>query len=96
MGLTESDLRRLQEELLANPGLGKTIRGTGGIKKVRFAFENRGKSGSARVIYIDFVPFEKLYFITAYPKNEKDNLTKAECNELKKLVRLLESELKKG
>ena len=60
---------------------------------MRFAFENRGKSGSIRVIYVDFEIHEKLYLLTAYPKSEKDNLSKAERNELKKLVEVLEDEL---
>ena len=60
---------------------------------MRFAFGDRGKSGSVRVIYVDFVIHEKLYLLTAYPKSEKDNLTKAERNELKKLVEILEAEL---
>lgn len=96
MGLTDSDLLRLQEELLANPTVGSVMRGTGGIRKMRFPFEHRGKSGSVRVIYIDFVIYEKLYLLTAYPKSEKDNLTKAERNELKKLVEILENELEKN
>ncbi len=95
MGLTETDLVHLQEELLTNPEVGSKMQGTGGVRKMRFAFEHRGKSGSVRVIYVDFLIHEKLYLITAYPKNEKDNLTKAERNELKKLVELLGSELEK-
>ncbi len=93
LGLTDSDLRRLQEELLANPKTGNAIQGTGGVRKMRFAFENRGKSGSVRIIYVDFEIHEKLYLLTAYPKSEKDNLTKAERNELKKLVEILANEL---
>lgn len=61
---------------------------------MRFAFEHRGKSGSIRVIYIDFEIFEKIYLLTAYTKNEKDNLSKAECNELRELVKVLENQLK--
>lgn len=45
---------------------------------MRFAFEHRGESGSIRVIYIDFEVYEKIYLLTAYPKNEKDNLSKSE------------------
>ena len=93
LGLTDSDLRRLQEELLANPKTGNAIQGPGGVRKMRFAFENRGKSGSVRIIYVDFEIHEKLYLLTAYPKSEKDNLTKAERNELKKLVEILANEL---
>lgn len=94
MGCTDADLRRLQEELLINPSAGAVLRGTGGVRKLRFSFEGRGKSGSLRVIYVDFVIHEKLYLLTAYPKSEKDNLSKEERNELKKLVDHLTSELK--
>ena len=63
---------------------------------MRFAFEHRGKSGSIRVIYIDFEVYEKIFLITAYPKNEKDNLTKSECNEIRQLIGILEEQLKQN
>ena len=69
------------------------MRETGGVRKMRFAFEQQGKSGSARVIYVDFEVHEKLYLLTAYPKNEKDNLSKAERNTLKQLVGILKQQL---
>lgn len=94
LGLNDNDLKRLQEEILLDPKIGSVIRETGGIRKMRFAFEHRGKSGSIRVIYIDFEIFEKIYLLTAYTKNEKDNLSKAECNELRELVKVLENQLK--
>ena len=96
LGLTDTDLRRLQEELLADPKVGAVMRGTGGIRKMRFAFEDRGKSGSVRVIYIDFEVYEKIYLITAYPKSEKDNLTDAERNELRQMIAILEKQLKEN
>ena len=94
LGLTDDDLKRLQEEILLDPKTGAVIRETGGIRKMRFAFEHRGKSGSIRVIYIDFEVYEKIYLLTAYPKNEKDNLTKSERNELRELVKVLENQLR--
>ena len=39
MGLNDDDLKRLQEELLADPKIGAVMRGTGGVRKMRFAFE---------------------------------------------------------
>ncbi len=96
LGLTDTDLRRLQEELLADPKVGSVIQGTGGIRKMRFAFEKRGKSGSARVIYVDFEVYEKIFLITAYPKNEKDNLTNAERNELRQMIGILEKQLEEN
>ena len=96
LGLNDADLRRLQEELLADPKVGAVMRGTGGIRKMRFAFEDRGKSGSVRVIYIDFEVYEKIYLITAYPENEKDNLSDTERNELRQLISILEKQLEES
>ena len=93
MGLNDDDLRRLQEELLSDPKVGEVMRGTGGVRKMRFAFQKRDKSGSVRVIYVDFEVYEKIFLITAYTKNEKDNLTDSERNEVKQLIGILEQQL---
>lgn len=69
------------------------MRETGGVRKMRFAFEDRGKSGSVRVIYIDFEVYEKIFLLTAYPKSEKDNLSKAERNEFRQIVEILEYQI---
>ena len=96
LGLDDKDLKRLQEELIADPKVGDVMKGTGGIRKMRFAFEKRGKSGSVRIIYVDFEVYEKIFLITAYPKNEKENLTQAERNELKQMIHILEQQLKEN
>lgn len=93
LGLTDDDMRRLELEILKNPKVGNVIRGTGRLRKLRFSFENEGKSGSTRVCYVDFLLMETVYLITIYPKNEKDNLTKAECNNIKKMIDALEKTL---
>ena len=96
IGLKDEDLRKLQLEILLNPKSGEVIRGTGGLRKMRFALEGKGKSGSVRVLYVDFVIFEKIYFITAYHKSQKINLSETERNNIKKLITLLERTLKQG
>ena len=93
LGLNDNDLRHLQEELLSNPKIGRVMSGTGGVRKMRFAFEHSGKRGGVRVIYVDFDVYEKIYLLTAYPKSEKDNLSRAEQNELREMVGQLEEEL---
>lgn len=72
-----------------DPEAGDLIRGTGGVRKLRFAFLGRGKSGSSRIIYVDFAMYEVVYLIAAYKKADKENLTKEERNEIKKLVKEL-------
>ena len=71
LGLNDSDLRRLQMELLEDPKVGDVMKGTGGVRKMRFAFEHRGKSGGARVIDVDFEVYEKIYLLTAYTKTKE-------------------------
>ena len=90
LGLGDSELRQLQEALLQNPKAGAVIRGTKGLRKIRIAFEGQGKRGSGRVAYADFAVHEVVYLITAYPKNEKDDLSKAERNEIAKAIARLE------
>ena len=94
MGLSDEDLRRLENLILQNPEAGALMQGTGGLRKLRFALDNRGKSGSARVCYVDFIIQETVFLITAYPKNEKENLSKAERNTIHKLIEALEHTLR--
>jgi hypothetical protein len=68
----------------ANPECGEVIQGTGGYRKVRVARRGMGKRGGARVIYILRGEAFPVFLITAYAKNEKENLTKRERNQLAK------------
>ena len=92
MGLSEDDLKKLEEILLENPQLGDVIEGTGGARKMRIQIENRGKSGDGRVIYVDVFEKEKLYFLLAYPKNVQDNLTPDQKKQVRKLVEAIKKE----
>ena len=68
----------------ADPECGDVIRGTGGFRKVRVAGKGMGKSGGARVVYIWRNKRFPVFLITVFPKNEKENLSTAERNALKK------------
>lgn len=96
IGLGEDELRALQIMLLKNPESGPVMEGTGGIRKVRFPLENRGKSGSVRVCYTDFAEYEVTYLITAFEKKSQENLTNEKKNVLKKLVKSLKEETAKN
>lgn len=96
IGLNEEELRALQIMLLKDPESGPVMEGTGGIRKVRFPLQNRGKSGSVRVCYTDFAEYEVIYLITAFEKKEQDNLTDDEKHVLKKLVKALREEAAKN
>ena len=96
IGLGNEELLTLQIMLLKNPESGPVMEGTGGIRKVRFPLERRGKSGSVRICYTDFEEYEVTYLITAFTKNEQENLSTEEKNVLKKLVKMLKSEAAKN
>jgi hypothetical protein len=71
------------------PKTGVIMQGAGGISKPRCSHQNAGKSVGVRVIYYFHNEQMPLYLLTAFGKGEKANLSKAERNELAKLVRLL-------
>jgi hypothetical protein len=81
LGLTDLDLQALETALMENPEVGDVLRGTGGMRKMRFAPPswNRGKSGATRVCYIAFAKIAKCYLTMIFQKNEKANLTPAEA-----------------
>ena len=92
-GLSENDLLRLQLQLLEDPKAGSVIPGTGRLRKLRFAFPDRGKSGSVRVLYIDFEQQERIFLLNVFAKNEQENLTQEQRNNIKKSLLRLEEEL---
>lgn len=96
LGLSDDDLRQLELEILKNPEVGDIIQGTKGLRKMRFAYKNTGKSGSVRVCYVDFAFYRTVYLITAYPKSKKDNLTMEERNQIRNLIETLESYCGRG
>lgn len=93
LNLNDDDLRRLEWGILKDPKVGTVIRGTGKLRKMRFAYRNEGKSGSLRICYVDFTEIETVYLITVYPKSKKDNLSQEERNNIKNMIRILERSL---
>ncbi len=77
-----------REEIVAmvavDPECGQVMAGTGGFRKVRVGRAGMGKRGGARVVYIWRNDKFPVFLITVFPKNEKENLSKAERNALKK------------
>ncbi len=68
---------------------GILIKGTGGIRKLRWAIGNKGKSGGVRIIYYYRNSHMPLFLLTLFGKSEKANLDKSERNELSKLTSIL-------
>jgi len=85
--LFSSDERKaIVDRLAADPTCGVVIPGSGGIRKVRFGFGARGKSGGARIIYLFSGVNLPVFILAVFAKNEKANLSAADRNALGKMV----------
>ena len=93
LNLDDECLRTLQNELIGNPRKGDVIQGTNGVRKIRINFPNRGKRGSGRVCYVNFLECDSIYLITVYSKNEKSDLTPSEKSHISEIVTDIESNL---
>ena len=86
LGLDDDDLFEMQKYLLKYPSAGDVIAGTGGARKLRFALPHRGKSGGARIIYVDVIQDEQIHLLLCYTKAKQENLTEIQKQQLKKLI----------
>ncbi|MGI9282157.1 MAG: type II toxin-antitoxin system RelE/ParE family toxin [Endozoicomonas sp.] len=93
--LSDQEQRDIISHLAENSKAGVLIRETGGVRKLRWRREGTGKSGGVRVIYFHRDLNIPLFLLTVYGKGEQDNLTKAQCNQMKKLTNVLVSEWEK-
>ncbi|MEJ7015615.1 type II toxin-antitoxin system RelE/ParE family toxin [Sinorhizobium meliloti] len=88
--LMNDDERGLLVDYLAhNPTAGDVVQGTGGIRKVRWALDGRGKRGGARVIYFYHDTDMPLFALTAYAKNERADLSQQDKNDFRQLTTML-------
>lgn len=70
--LSDDEYTGLQGELMRNPEAGAVIRGSGGVRKLRWAAAGRGKRGGYRVIYFVRRPKGVIWMLTLYPKSVAD------------------------
>lgn len=94
--LSAEERRDVIDHLAAYPKAGVLIEGTGGLRKLRWGKGDRGKSGGVRVVYYFYDENAPLYLVTIFAKNERDNLTKGQRNELSELTGLLASRLRRN
>ena len=87
--LSTSEKDELVNHLAVYVKSGDLMTGTGGIRKLRWSAQGKGKSGGVRVIYYYYNKSIPLFLLTVFGKGEKANLSKAESNELAKLTKLL-------
>jgi hypothetical protein len=87
--LLAEDLANLKKELTQYPELGDLVPGTGGIRKIRLKSSSKGKSGGFRLCYFYYSHKYELYLIMIYAKNEQENLSADQKQNLKKIIELI-------
>ena len=85
--LDDERYRQLQIALILRPEQGPVMRGSGGLRKVRWATPGVGKRGGLRVIYYWAPGDDAFYMVYAYTKSEQGDLTPAQTRQLSRVVR---------
>lgn len=84
--LKKEDFEDFKKNLVENPEQGDVIAGTGGIRKTRLKSTSKGKRGGFRICYLHLEDRLILFLLFIYAKNEKENISQVEKNELKQIV----------
>ena len=82
----------MEDSVAAAPDAAPVIRGTGGLRKVRWAGSGRGKRGGIRTIYFFHADPHAVYFLTAYAKADRQDLSGADKRVLARLVATIKKE----
>lgn len=70
------------------PEAGSVIRGSGGVRKVRWAREGTGKSGGVRVVYLTRNEAGEVYLLTIYAKSESENISVSALKEIRRALEI--------
>ncbi|QEP43821.1 hypothetical protein D5085_12210 [Ectothiorhodospiraceae bacterium BW-2] len=84
--MPDDEYRLLQNHIIESPDTGELIKGSGGLRKVHWKLQGRGKRGGVRVIYYWAINDDQIFMLYEYPKSEQENLTHEQLSALKKLV----------
>ncbi len=93
--MNEESLRLLQNYIMQNPNKGDIIENTGGLMKLRWSMPHTGKSGGARVLYVDFIFQETVILVDCYGKDEKATISDKEKAMYKEFIKAIGRELRK-
>ena len=86
--ISEDNYRMLQAALMLRPDAGSLIRGSGGLRKIRWNVPGTGKRGALRVIYY-WNPPDTIFMLFPYRKTEQENLTPDQLKVLRRMVKEL-------
>jgi len=82
--LSDEEYKELQNYLVENPDCGDIIKGSGGLRKLRWKLQGTGKSGGLRNIYYHYEDKHQIYMIYVYKKSKQTDLTPSQIQMLRK------------
>lgn len=92
--MSGDELDDLKSFIAADPEAGDIIPKTGGVRKIRYARQGQGKSGSFRVVYYYYNQKNPVFLFDVFGKNEKANVSDAEKVAFYKAIQILKKGLK--
>jgi len=72
--LEDDEYAKLQHYLNEQPDAGVIVPGSGGVRKLRWGSDGRGKRGGLRIIYYLRSARGELWMLTIYGKNVRENI----------------------
>ena len=85
--LSDDDYRGLQSYLLQKPDAGDIVRGSGGVRKIRWAPQGKGKSGGVRVMYYWKKSDHEIWMLTIYSKSERATISGHQLKQISEVIR---------
>lgn len=84
--LDDDSYNELQKVLIQKPDTGDLIPGSGGLRKIRWKSDGKGKRGGIRIIYYWQTADDQLWMLYGYAKSSKEDLTKAQLKTLRDII----------
>jgi hypothetical protein len=84
--LSDDELSQLQGHLNENAEAGDIIRGSGGVRKLRWRAPGRRKRGGLRIIYYLRSKQGEIWLLTLYAKDEAESISGSVLKKIKEEI----------
>jgi len=84
--LDEEERESIAAHLALNPNAGSVIRGSGGIRKLRWRTASTGKRGGYRLIYFNKLKSGQVWLLTIYSKRQHENISAQDLAKVRKAI----------
>src|SRR5690606_31230894 len=71
---SDADREAFAVFIASNPEVGDVVPGSGGVRKMRWGAQGRGKRGGVRVIYFNRLANGEIWLLTIYGKGVRENI----------------------